>query len=87
MRELLPMGSLHLRSGKVLVRVGDPIPTEGMTIKDRDELTERLRSDVARMMGVDITPYGGERIRLRNNGLEQGRGQGHRFSAKRARPV
>jgi 1-acyl-sn-glycerol-3-phosphate acyltransferase len=56
MRELLPMGSLHLRSGKVLVRVGDPIPTEGMTIKDRDELTERLRSDVARMMGVDITP-------------------------------
>jgi 1-acyl-sn-glycerol-3-phosphate acyltransferase len=55
-RELLPMGSIHLRSGKVKVRVGDPIPTAGMTIKDRDELTERLRRDVAAMMGLEITP-------------------------------
>jgi 1-acyl-sn-glycerol-3-phosphate acyltransferase len=56
MRELLPMGSVHLHSGKVLVRVGDPISTAGMTIKDRDELTERLYREVAGLMGIEITP-------------------------------
>ena len=50
------MGSVHLRSGKVTVRVGDPISTEGMTINDRDELTERLRRDVASLLGVEVTP-------------------------------
>jgi 1-acyl-sn-glycerol-3-phosphate acyltransferase len=50
MRELLPMGSVHLRSGKVTVRVGDPIPTKGMTIGDREELTARLHGAVAEML-------------------------------------
>jgi 1-acyl-sn-glycerol-3-phosphate acyltransferase len=50
MRELLPMGSVHLRSGKVVVRVGDPIPTAGMTIKDRDQLTEPLHREVAALL-------------------------------------
>jgi 1-acyl-sn-glycerol-3-phosphate acyltransferase len=51
MRELLPMGSVHLRSGKVTVRVGDPIPTKGMTLGDRVELTARLHGAVAEMLG------------------------------------
>jgi 1-acyl-sn-glycerol-3-phosphate acyltransferase len=55
-RELLPMGSLHLHSGKVKVRVGDPISTAGMTIKDRDDLTARMRREVASLMGVEIIP-------------------------------
>jgi len=50
MRELLPIGSAHLRSGKVTVRVGDPIVTEGLTIKDREELTERLYGAVAELL-------------------------------------
>ncbi len=50
------MGSIHLRSGKVTVRVGEPISTAGMTIKDREELTERLRRDVASLLGVEVTP-------------------------------
>jgi 1-acyl-sn-glycerol-3-phosphate acyltransferase len=50
MRELLPMGSIHLRSGKVIVRVGDPIPTKGMTLGDREELTARLHGAVAEML-------------------------------------
>jgi 1-acyl-sn-glycerol-3-phosphate acyltransferase len=56
MRELLPMGSVHLRSGKVRVRVGDPISTAGMTIKDRDRLTEQLRHEVASLLAVEVTP-------------------------------
>ena len=50
MREILPMGSYHLHSGKAAVRVGDPIATEGMTIRDRDELTERLYREVAALL-------------------------------------
>jgi 1-acyl-sn-glycerol-3-phosphate acyltransferase len=50
MRELLPMGSNHLRSGNVTVRVGDPIPTKEMTIGDREELTVRLYGAVAEML-------------------------------------
>src|ERR1051325_5201895 len=47
MRELLPMGSVHIRSGKVVIRIGDPIPTEGMRVGDREELTNRLYAEVA----------------------------------------
>ncbi len=50
MRELLPMGSIHLRSGAVWVRIGDPIPTKGMTLHDREELTARLHRAVAELM-------------------------------------
>jgi 1-acyl-sn-glycerol-3-phosphate acyltransferase len=50
MRELLPMGSGHLRSGKVVLRVGDPISTIGMESSDRGELTERLYREVSRLL-------------------------------------
>ena len=53
-RELLPMGSGHLKSGSILVRVGDPISTEGMEASDRMELTLRLHQEVSRLM----TPAG-----------------------------
>jgi 1-acyl-sn-glycerol-3-phosphate acyltransferase len=47
MREKLPMGSIHLRSGQVTLRIGAPIDTSGMTIGDRVELTERLYREIA----------------------------------------
>ena len=50
MRELLPMGSIHLRSGDVLLRVGDPIITKEMKASDREELTERLYREVSRLL-------------------------------------
>jgi 1-acyl-sn-glycerol-3-phosphate acyltransferase len=50
MRALLPMRSIHLRSGRVTVRIGDPIPTAGMRSADRLELTTRLHAEVARML-------------------------------------
>ena len=52
LRELLPMGSIHLRSGNVVLRVGDPIPTIGMEASDRVELTERLYREVSQMLGA-----------------------------------
>jgi 1-acyl-sn-glycerol-3-phosphate acyltransferase len=50
LRELLPMGSAHLKSGSVLVRVGDPIPTKGMDPSERLELTQRLYRDVSGLL-------------------------------------
>jgi len=51
MRELLPMGSIHIRSGRATVKVGDPIPTAGLKLDARGELTLRLRDEIAGMLG------------------------------------
>jgi 1-acyl-sn-glycerol-3-phosphate acyltransferase len=50
MRELLPMGSVHLRSGRVVLRVGDPIDTKGLGTSDRMELTGRLYHEVSQLL-------------------------------------
>ena len=50
MRDLLPMGSGHIRSGRVVLRIGDPIPTTGLKLSDRDALNQRLYAEVARML-------------------------------------
>ena len=50
MRQLLPMKSIHIRSGRVVVRVGQPIPTSGLGSGDRAELTERLYRDIGALL-------------------------------------
>ena len=50
MRQLLPMGSVHIRSGRVVLRVGDPIPTDGMKLSARMELTQKLYSDIRHLL-------------------------------------
>jgi 1-acyl-sn-glycerol-3-phosphate acyltransferase len=50
MRRLLPMGSIHLRSGRVTVRVGDPIATHGLKVSGRAELTQRLYAEIAALL-------------------------------------
>jgi 1-acyl-sn-glycerol-3-phosphate acyltransferase len=53
-RQALPMGSINIRPGKLHIRVGQPIPTSGLTLRDRGELTLRLRARVAELAGVEI---------------------------------
>jgi len=48
--QILPMGSTVIRGGCVKVRIGEPIPTKGMTLKDRDTLSEAARQQVSRML-------------------------------------
>lgn len=50
MRERLPMGSIHLRSGRVTLRIGDPIATRELTLSDREALTQRLYQEIAGML-------------------------------------
>jgi len=53
LRDLLPHGSGHIRSGRVTIRIGDPIPTAGLPAAAREELTRRLHDEVAEMLGSD----------------------------------
>ena len=50
MRRLLPMGSIHIRGGKVVLRAGEPIPTAGLKPSDHTELTLRLHREVAHLL-------------------------------------
>ncbi len=50
MRPLLPMGSIHIRSGRTVLRIGDPVPTKGMQISERAELNQRFHDEISRML-------------------------------------
>ncbi|SPE34251.1 1-acyl-sn-glycerol-3-phosphate acyltransferase [Candidatus Sulfopaludibacter sp. SbA3] len=53
MRELLPMGSIHIRTGRVTLRIGNPIPTKNLKLADREALTQRLHDEIAGMLRYD----------------------------------
>jgi 1-acyl-sn-glycerol-3-phosphate acyltransferase len=48
--DLLPMHTRHFYSSKLTLRVGEPIETRGMTVRQNGELTERLREEIAGMI-------------------------------------
>jgi len=50
MRPLLPMGSIHIRTGRVTVRIADPIPTAGLKLSDREDLTQLLYGEISGML-------------------------------------
>ena len=50
MRPLLPMGSIHIRRGNVVLRAGDPIPTAGLKPSAHTDLTLRLYREVSRLL-------------------------------------
>jgi len=56
LRELLPMGSGHIRSGRVTVRIAEPIPTAGLKIDARAELTARVHDEIAAMLEGSAEP-------------------------------
>jgi hypothetical protein len=46
------MGSGHVRSGRVVIRIGDPIPTKDLKASAREELTKHLHQEVAQMLAT-----------------------------------
>ena len=50
-RDVLPMHTLVIRPGSIELHVGDPISTDGMTIRDRGRLSELLQERVAELAG------------------------------------
>jgi len=51
-RAAMRKGSPIVRPVHVSVRIGRPIPTEGLTIDDRDQLIERVRREVQNLMAA-----------------------------------
>lgn len=49
--DLLPIHTRHFYPGELVMTVAKPIETHGMTLRQADELTERLRSMIAEMLG------------------------------------
>ncbi|HUQ95486.1 MAG TPA: lysophospholipid acyltransferase family protein [Bryobacteraceae bacterium] len=49
-RTIMPMGSLRMVPGQVHVRIGTPIPTGGLSSRDRKMLTEQVRTQIAAML-------------------------------------
>jgi 1-acyl-sn-glycerol-3-phosphate acyltransferase len=57
-REVLPMGSLQIMSGTVELRIGDPIPTAKLTMKDRADLTQTMHDRVEDLLRSASQPQG-----------------------------
>lgn len=61
--DLLPIHTHHFYPGNLVMTVGAPIDTHGMTLRQADELTSRVRSAISTMLGrpfpdSDVTPAG-----------------------------
>ena len=44
--ELLPMDTFHIKSRPLEMRIGNPIPTTGLTLRNLESLSARVRQDV-----------------------------------------
>jgi 1-acyl-sn-glycerol-3-phosphate acyltransferase len=49
-RAVMAMGSAVFRRGVVRLQIGDPIPTDGLTLKDRERLTTDARARIVEML-------------------------------------
>ncbi len=46
---LLPMNTYHIKPRPLEMRVGKPIPTKGLTLRDMEELSERVQKAIEQM--------------------------------------
>ena len=51
-REILPYGSGRIRPGRVRLRIGDPIETSNLTLRDRAAVMERIHKQIVEMLGA-----------------------------------
>jgi 1-acyl-sn-glycerol-3-phosphate acyltransferase len=51
-RDVLPFGSGHIRPGRVLLRVGEPIETANLALRDRGSVTEQIRARITEMLAA-----------------------------------
>jgi 1-acyl-sn-glycerol-3-phosphate acyltransferase len=51
--DLLPIHTHHFYPGELTLNVGEPIETKGMTARQTEELTARLRAAIGAMLGAE----------------------------------
>jgi len=54
--DVLPIHTRHFYPGEVTLHVGEPIETAGMTIRQVDELTARLKAEIEALRGAGAGP-------------------------------
>jgi 1-acyl-sn-glycerol-3-phosphate acyltransferase len=52
--ELLPMHTHHFFPGELTLKIGEPIETAGMTVRQTDELTARLRDAIQELLNQPV---------------------------------
>jgi 1-acyl-sn-glycerol-3-phosphate acyltransferase len=52
--ELLPMHTHHFFPGELTLKIGEPIETAGMTVRQTDELTARLRDAIQELLNLPV---------------------------------
>jgi 1-acyl-sn-glycerol-3-phosphate acyltransferase len=54
--DLLPIHTHHFYPGELTLSVGEPMETRGMTVRQTEELTERLKAAIAQMLEPATAP-------------------------------
>jgi hypothetical protein len=49
-RAILPFGSGKIRPGRVVLKIGEPIQTSSLTLRDRSAVTAQVRDQIANML-------------------------------------
>jgi 1-acyl-sn-glycerol-3-phosphate acyltransferase len=62
--DLLPIHTHHLYPGELTLSAGEPIETKGMTVRQTDELNERLRASIQRLLQPECA-LGGDSVEER----------------------
>ena len=55
-RDIMPKGGKRVRAGEIRIRIGQPIPTAGTTLQDRDRLLQECRAAILELKGEDAEP-------------------------------
>jgi len=58
-REVLPRGNWPLKPGKIIITIGEPIPVEGLSLKQRNEITAAIEKRVRELMAAAGNINGG----------------------------
>lgn len=53
--DVMPAGAMRIRSGRVTVTLTPPIATEGVSIRDKEKLSEESRARIQRLLFGDAT--------------------------------
>ena len=67
--EILGRSRFRLQRGRVCVRVGDPIPTSGLGVSQREELMANVRAEILRASGRAVPETASRSARANASGL------------------
>jgi len=59
-RDVMAKGAFRIRKGPITLRIGEPIPTEGATIRDRNRLLKASWQAIAELKGERDLPTGAD---------------------------